>query len=71
MKIVIDTSVVIAVLFNEPAKSAILERTADTILYAPASLHWEIGNALSAMFKQKRITLQQAEKAFKATSKFR
>ena len=66
MKIVVDTSVIIAVLFNEPVKPAILELTADSILYAPASLHWEIGNALSAMFKQKRITLAQAEKAYKA-----
>jgi predicted nucleic acid-binding protein len=66
MKIVVDTSVIIAVLFNEPIKPIVLELTTDTILHAPASLHWEIGNALSAMFKQKRISLQQAEKAYKA-----
>ena len=29
MKIVVDTSVIIAVLFNEPAKPAILEITTD------------------------------------------
>jgi lauroyl/myristoyl acyltransferase len=32
-------------------------------LIAPHSVHWEIGNALSAMFKRKLITLEKAQKA--------
>jgi len=30
-------------------------------LIGPGSIPWEIGNAFSAMFKQNRITLGQAE----------
>lgn len=60
MNLVIDTSVVIAVIVNESHKEKLVDLTADTNLLAPASLHWEIGNAFSAMFKQKRITMRQA-----------
>jgi len=35
-------------------------------LIAPPSLHWEIGNAFSAMFKRKRISLEQAIAALAA-----
>jgi predicted nucleic acid-binding protein len=31
-------------------------------------LHWEIGNAFSAMFKRKKITLSQAKKAIEIYS---
>jgi predicted nucleic acid-binding protein len=65
MNIVVDTSVIIAVLLNEPSKSSLIEVTTDTILYAPTSLHWEIGNAFSAMFKQRRLSLEQAQKALR------
>lgn len=65
MNIVVDTSVIIAVLLNEPIKGSLVEVTSEATLYAPASLHWEIGNALSAMFKQKRISLDQAQKALR------
>jgi len=60
MKLVVDTSVILAVLLNEPHRQMILDITKGAELYAPASLHWEIGNAFSAMFKQKRLTLDQA-----------
>ncbi len=35
-------------------------------MLAPPSLHWEVGNALSAMLKRKRITLAQAWQAIAA-----
>jgi len=38
-----------------------LSKGADLI--APPSLHWEMGNAFSAMFKRKKISLEQALKA--------
>ena len=63
MELVMDTSAMIAVLVDEPAKAAILERTDDTELVAPLSLHWEIGNAFAKMFKQRRTTLSQAKQA--------
>jgi predicted nucleic acid-binding protein len=38
----------------------LVQLTQDADLLAPASVHWEIGNALSAMIKRGRLTLSQA-----------
>jgi predicted nucleic acid-binding protein len=62
MKIVIDTSALIAVITNEPKKGKIIETTLGAELLAPPSVHWEIANAFSAMFKQKRISLENSIK---------
>ncbi len=56
MALVVDTSVILAVVLNEPTKPALIRLTTGAELLAPLSLHWEIGNALSAMLKRKRIT---------------
>ena len=61
MDIAVDTSVLLAVCINEPSKPRLIELTAGHALVAPASLHWEVGNALSAMLKRERLTLQQAQ----------
>jgi len=66
MNIVIDTSAVIAVITNEQHKKKLITATEGTDLIAPASLHWEVGNAFSAMFKRQRITLDQAIAALEA-----
>ncbi|NOX62907.1 MAG: type II toxin-antitoxin system VapC family toxin [Chloroflexi bacterium] len=63
MRIVIDASAIIAVIANEPEKSALLQLTAGADLLAPVSIHFEIGNAFSAMLKRNRITLNQARTA--------
>ena len=55
-KIVVDTSIIIACLLNEPEKSHLEEITAGVQLVAPGSLPWEVGNALSALFKKKRFS---------------
>jgi uncharacterized protein with PIN domain len=49
MNIVVDTSVIIAVITNEPHKPQLIDITREVDLLAPLSLHWEIGNAFSAM----------------------
>jgi predicted nucleic acid-binding protein len=60
MVLVVDTSVVLAVVMNEPTKAKLIQLTTGNELVAPISLHWEIGNALSAMLKRKRITEDEA-----------
>ena len=65
MKIIVDTSIIIAVLLNEESKNQIIELTAGTDLFAPASLHWEIGNAFSAMFKRERMSLEESLQVLK------
>lgn len=62
MIITIDASALLAVLVNEDHKSAIIEMTRGMDLQAPETLDAEIGNALSAMLKRNRITLDKAEK---------
>jgi predicted nucleic acid-binding protein len=65
MQVVIDTSALIAVLTNERHKRQLIAITEGAELLAPSSLHWEIGNAFSAMFKQQRISLDEAVEAVK------
>lgn len=60
MEIVIDTSAVLAVVGEQPEKAELVRLTRGTALVAPASVHWEVGNALSAMFKRKAIGLDTA-----------
>jgi predicted nucleic acid-binding protein len=63
MKYTIDASTIIAVIANEPEKKQLIEITKGADLLAPASVHWEIGNAFSAMIKRGRVTLDQALRA--------
>jgi predicted nucleic acid-binding protein len=63
MALVVDTSVILVVVLNEPTKATLIRLTAGAELIAPLSLHWEIGNALSAMLKRKRITEVEAQQA--------
>ncbi len=64
MDIVIDTSALIAVIVGEPDRKRIVELTAGNTIIGPGSIPWEIGNAFSAMFKQDRLTLDEAKKGF-------
>ena len=66
MYLTIDTSALIAVIGNEESKERIVEITANYSLYAPASVHWEIGNAFSAMFKRHKTNIELAKLALKA-----
>ena len=66
MDIVVDTSVLIAVIANEPEKDRLIRQTTGADLLAPPSCHWEIGNAFSAMLRRGRITLSQAQHAIQA-----
>ena len=63
MLITIDTSALIAVIGNETTKPRIVRLTEGCSLCAPASVHWEIGNAFSAMFKRRQTTVELAKKA--------
>lgn len=60
MIVTVDTSAVLAVAAGEPVRARLVEAVRGADLIAPASLPIEVGNALSAMFKRGRITLDQA-----------
>jgi len=60
MEIVIDTSAILAVIGEQPEKVELVRLTRGARLVAPPSVHWELGNALSAMFRRKAIGLDEA-----------
>jgi len=68
VKLVVDTSAIIAVLLGEEGRDSVVEAAEGADLIAPASLHWEIGNAFSAMFKRGRLS---ASTAIEATGRYR
>ena len=55
----IDTSTILAVIGEQPEKADLVRLTRGATLVAPASVHWEVGNALSAMFKRKAIAVKE------------
>ena len=60
MEIVVDSSVVIAVVANQPERNTLLRLTQEADLIAPPAVHWQIGSAFAAMLKRGRITVGQA-----------
>jgi predicted nucleic acid-binding protein len=68
-EIVSDTSVLIAVVTRAPERNRLVRITAGAGLHAPPSVHWEMGNAFSAMIRRGRITVEVARKALGAYRK--
>ncbi len=66
MHLTIDTSALIAVIGNEASKGKIIEMTTGYSLCAPISVHWEVGNAFSAMFKRRQLSIELAKKGLVA-----
>ena len=69
MNIVSDTSIFLAAALDEPEKPRIVELTSGAEILAPEILPYEIGNALSAMVKRRRLTGEQAVAALAASRK--
>jgi predicted nucleic acid-binding protein len=63
MEIVVDASVLIAVITNEDEKEKLVAMTNEAELIAPLSVHWEIGNAFSSLLKRKRVSIDEALQA--------
>lgn len=65
MDIVIDTSAILAVIVAEPERDRIVEMTKGHTLVGPEAIPLEVGNAFSAMLKQRRLTLEEALKGLR------
>lgn len=65
MKIVADTSAILAVIMGEPERENIKQLTLNKKIIGPPSIPWEVGNAFSAMFKRQRISLKTAQEGYK------
>lgn len=59
MRIVADTNTFLAVAMDEPEKPLLVQATKGHDLVAPAVLPYEIGNALSALVRRKRVTVSE------------
>lgn len=66
VEVVIDTAALLAVLLDEPERPALLAATTGAVLFAPASLPWEVGNALVAAVRRRRLTAAEAEAGWTA-----
>ena len=66
MEIVIDTAALLAVILEEPERPTLLAATTGAVLFAPASLPWEVGNALVAAVRRRRLTAVEAEAGWAA-----
>ena len=64
--IVTDTSALLAVVGLEPERSELIRLTKSTALVAPASMRWEVGNALSTMLKRGAVELDDALRVLEA-----
>ena len=62
--ITIDTSALLAVLLHEPSRPGILNATENARLGSAPSLPWEVGNALVAGVRRRRLTPAQAHDAW-------
>jgi predicted nucleic acid-binding protein len=64
MKIIIDANVAIAIILDEPVKQRIIELTEDADLISTEILPHEVGNALSAMCRRRRLTADEVTRAY-------
>lgn len=63
MEIVADTNVFLAIALDEPEKGRIVQLTSEVSTIAPEILPYEIGNALSAMVKRRKLSEGEALEA--------
>ena len=68
MNIVADTNIFLAVSLNEAERARIVDLTNEASIFAPEVLPYEIGNALSAMVKRKKLTKPEALEAENVTN---
>jgi len=61
--ITVDASAILAVVLNEPTRELLLSLTLGATLVSAPTLPWEVGNALSALFKKNRLQLPEALQA--------
>lgn len=66
VQVVVDTSALLAVVLEEPERPALVTATEGATLLAPASVTWEVGNALVALIRRQQLTASEAALAWKA-----
>jgi predicted nucleic acid-binding protein len=67
--LVIDTAAVLAVVLEEPERPALVAVTRGAVLFAPPSLPWEVGSALVAAVRRRRLSAAEAEAGWSSYQK--
>lgn len=62
--VVVDTSAVLAVLLHEPSRDALVASTVGRSLVAAPSLPWEVGNALIAGLRRRKLIAKAVQLAW-------
>jgi predicted nucleic acid-binding protein len=62
--LVADTSALLAVLLNEPTRPALISATQGYGLVGAPSLPWEVGNALVAGVRKRRLSAEEVRNAW-------
>lgn len=70
MKLIVDTSALLAVTLNEPQRSSMIAASRGCDLAASKILPFEVGNALVAMVRRKRLTTEEVLAAWTIFGKF-
>ncbi len=68
MPVIVDSSVVLAVVLAEPERHRIIDATRGLELCSPEILPYEVGNALSAMVRRQRLATTAALAAWRSFS---
>jgi predicted nucleic acid-binding protein len=64
MELMVDASTLICIILNEPEKKKIISLTEGAELVTPEMISFEIGNALSRMYKRHRLNADQIIKSY-------
>jgi predicted nucleic acid-binding protein len=67
MNIIADANTFLVTALEEPEKSLVVSLSNGCELFSPEILHYEIGNALIAMIRRKRLTYAEAKRAYQLT----
>jgi predicted nucleic acid-binding protein len=70
MELMVDASVLICIVLNEPEKKKIVSLTEGTELVSPEMISFEVGNALSRMYKRHRLNEEQIIKSYELFESF-
>jgi len=68
VNVISDTNIFLAVVLDEPEKEKIIQLTSKANVISPEILPYEIGNALSAMVKRKKLSKDEALAAFEGVA---
>jgi predicted nucleic acid-binding protein len=65
MDILLDASVIMAIILNESTRRNVIRITENAMLLSPEVISFEIGNALTNLYKKQKITEEELEGAYK------